>query len=1161
MSKEIKQSKIKKDGKTVVINKIDGAIVPNVTTNTPTPESDSQTSVIGGSTTSIPTSTPSVTQSTTTNTNGIPKTTIKNGLVPNITSQYELPQITENTSVPSIPSAPNVVVGASIPTTSKEIEKKRLRSKFGIYDQSKVKDGIIPLVTANQVNPPNIIPQIFPPDVNQYTAFTSALSSIPEPLSIFVPYTGALKDVDLGPQSLTTNGCVTAGCLSDGIVTLTNGIFDVFPRTPNAAPFAQYDVANKKYVDDVVISDTFLGLIDTINSYKNTRILYESGTAVIHSANLTFDGTTLSATALNIDNIGINGNTISNSAANTDIVMLPNGTGVISVAGTTNYETNVIADDDIPNKKYVDDAIAVENLWDRVGTTLSPFNPTDNVSISGIFTNTMGASALQGLYLDGVTNPMTTYSDAVIARIEREISGNDPGLGFIVSALNNSVTNNSVSTNSGIADIVSRVVYGLKNTVTSASNHSGNPLGFADTIYGLTNTVTRTGISTNTGSLGGFITNVGSVINVSNSMGYNNLLRSWTTTTTGLDLTVTDYSTITNAASVIKNISGLNISVASNTQGTSTVYGIHIIDAKNADTNWGIYDSSGASWALASDNQKLIFGSTQDAEIYYDNSQLIINDITTQLVNFQNNNLTTTGTISASGQANALGQTIITGNNTGYPLDLVGTTGGFGSAAQIRISSNATDATMKLGGFTMRHFTNAEEDIAVLVATSGAGQNVLYWGGGGPGNNAATSHNFYTAPTDTTVTGFNRYTIDSAGNHDFKAGTITTTGIITTNKYLVTGGGTALTMLDGDTGGSQNLFVGTDAPSNTGADNVFIGIGAAVTCTSGSNNVALGGSALNDLTEGSGNFAAGRLALSQLTTGDNNVAVGFSALNAITTQDGNTAVGAAALLSTTGTGNVAIGNNAAYSITNKNGNTMVGFGAGLYDDNAANTLVGYFAGRGSNGVSNYRDTVLIGYEAGYNNTSGDGSVNIGYRSGYSGTGANKNIFIGYSSGYQQTTEDNLLIVDNVLRADKATEVSNAIFYGVMGATPAAQSLAINVATLTNSTGTFDLDNENLTTSGTISSTNATTGQSVINSGLVVNEGGGGTNDDDFRVETTGQGNALVVDASDDQINLNVVENYQWGMGDSTKDPTTDAPDDWIQIEIAGVVKYIPVYGA
>jgi len=108
-------------------------------------------------------------------------------------------------------------------------------------------------------------------------------------------------------------------------------------------------------------------------------------------------------------------------------------------------------------------------------------------------------------------------------------------------------------------------------------------------------------------------------------------------------------------------------------------------------------------------------------------------------------------------------------------------------------------------------------------------------------------------------------------------------------------------------------------------------------------------------------------------------------------------------------------------------------------------------------------------------------------------------------------------------------------------------------------GAADFINSNITTSGTLNSTSATAGQSIIASGLVVNNDGDGALADDFVAKTTSKANAFQVDASDDQINLNVVENYQWTMGTGSDDPTTDAPVDWIQIEIAGVVRYIPVY--
>lgn len=59
--------------------------------------------------------------------------------------------------------------------------------------------------------------------------------------------------------------------------------------------------------------------------------------------------------------------------------------GVLRVNAPT-YESLVIDDDDIPNKKYVDDSIVVENLWDRVTGTpnyLVTHNAGDEIGASG----------------------------------------------------------------------------------------------------------------------------------------------------------------------------------------------------------------------------------------------------------------------------------------------------------------------------------------------------------------------------------------------------------------------------------------------------------------------------------------------------------------------------------------------------------------------------------------------------------------------------------------------------------------------------------------------------------------------------------------------------------------------------------------------------------
>ena len=51
---------------------------------------------------------------------------------------------------------------------------------------------------------------------------------------------------------------------------------------------------------------------------------------------------------------------------------------------------------------------------------------------------------------------------------------------------------------------------------------------------------------------------------------------------------------------------------------------------------------------MGNDNSKIIFGTTSDVEIYYDNTQLVIDDTTTQLINCQDNVLTTTGAITGA---------------------------------------------------------------------------------------------------------------------------------------------------------------------------------------------------------------------------------------------------------------------------------------------------------------------------------------------------------------------------------------------------------------------------------------------------------------------------------------------------------------------------------
>jgi hypothetical protein len=140
--------------------------------------------------------------------------------------------------------------------------------------------------------------------------------------------------------------------------------------------------------------------------------------------------------------------------------------------------------------------------------------------------------------------------------------------------------------------------------------------------------------------------------------------------------------------------------------------------------------------------------------------------------------------------------------------------------------------------------------------------------------------------------------------------------------------------------------------------------------TTGANNVAMGYEALKNNTTGGDNVAVGSGAGDAITTGSNNTAIGRDSLSVMTTQSGNTAVGRGA------------GFNAATS-----GLTYLGFQAGY------NTSTGY-------------DNVAVGTNALFTNTTGNENVAIGYRALIANTTACDNTAVGNGALDSATTGGN-----------------------------------------------------------------------------------------------------------------------------------------------------------
>ena len=194
---------------------------------------------------------------------------------------------------------------------------------------------------------------------------------------------------------------------------------------------------------------------------------------------------------------------------------------------------------------------------------------------------------------------------------------------------------------------------------------------------------------------------------------------------------------------------------------------------------------------------------------------------------------------------------------------------------------------------------------------------------------------------------------------------------------------------------------------DTDPSNLFFGSDAGNAATSGTGLLAIGTAVLEDNTDGIDNIAIGYNAMLQNTEGNNNTAIGRSALQKNTLGEWNTALGNSGLFN------------------NIDGNRNAAFGYFALHDNIS-------------GIEN----IAMGDNA-LHNTEASTNVGIGVQAGYSNTSGGGNIFIGYKSGRRQTTNSNLLIIDNQLRADVATELTNAILYGVMAAVPADQTLRIN----------------------------------------------------------------------------------------------------------------------
>lgn len=146
--------------------------------------------------------------------------------------------------------------------------------------------------------------------------------------------------------------------------------------------------------------------------------------------------------------------------------------------------------------------------------------------------------------------------------------------------------------------------------------------------------------------------------------------------------------------------------------------------------------------------------------------------------------------------------------------------------------------------------------------------------------------------------------------------------------------------------GTSNILLGEGAgPSNTGANNIFVGKTSGFMNTTGFANTFIGESAGFSTTTGSNNMYLGTAAGLSSVTGSFNTLIGVNA-GRLNISDANTYIGTSSGISNTiGGSNTGVGTLAGQSNVSGIQNTFLGFNSGLNIlSGTSNTFIGYQAG-------------------------------------------------------------------------------------------------------------------------------------------------------------------------------------------------------------------------
>ena len=172
---------------------------------------------------------------------------------------------------------------------------------------------------------------------------------------------------------------------------------------------------------------------------------------------------------------------ITTDTASPDLELIGYGDGVITVVGTNNYEQQVTDDDDIPNKKYVDDRVRDNPTFQivddnsRVIVTDKDIPGSISYLVSNTGYSTFGESAVSVL-IDGTLNTQFFANRALIQGLE--FNQNEPSNPAIT--VNNTNDNIYLQTN-GTGKVRTNYGLQLEQIAVDPAFVSGSTIQYAKT--------------------------------------------------------------------------------------------------------------------------------------------------------------------------------------------------------------------------------------------------------------------------------------------------------------------------------------------------------------------------------------------------------------------------------------------------------------------------------------------------------------------------------------------------------------------------------------------------------------------------------------------------------------------------------------------------------